>query len=108
MLRDPQRVLRRADTGFLADPSDVLNKTNQGARLLGFEGGSYRTGRLNRPQDRTGSDRLLQHRRVDHLARRAAGPFREPLAEPPNLAGILDQREPGAHGRYLAERYIRG
>ena len=31
--------------------------------------------------------------RIDHVARRTAGPLRQPLAEPPDLAGILDQRE---------------
>ena len=35
-------------------------------------------------------------------ARRSAGPFGEPLAQPPDLAGILDQREPGAHRSHAA------
>ena len=49
---------------------------------------------------------MLQHRRVDDLARRAAGPLRQPLAQPPDLAGILDQREPGAQRRRAADRDI--
>ena len=61
---------------------------------------------LARPQHRAGGDRLLQHRRIDDLARRAAGPLRQPLAEPADLAGVLDQREPGAHRHRAADRNI--
>ena len=87
---DAQRIERAARAGLFADASDVLGEPNQRAGLLGAERRLDRADGLARPQHRARCDRLLQHRRIDDLARRAAGPLRQPLAEPPDLAGILD------------------
>ena len=77
-----QRIQRAARAGLFTDASDILRKSDQRAGLLGVEGGSYRADGLTRPHDRAGRDRILQHRRIDHAAGRAAGPFREPFAQP--------------------------
>ena len=86
-------------------PTSLASRTSapafsaRNAALIAVDG-------LARPQHRTGRDRVLQHRRIDHLARRAAGPLRQPLAEPADLARILDQRESGAQRRRAADRDI--
>src|SRR6266404_2525386 len=74
----PQRIERAAHASLFADAADVLGETDQRAGLLGAEGGLYRSDGLPRPQHRTRRYRILQHRRVNDLARRTAGPLREP------------------------------
>jgi len=49
---------------------------------------------------------LLQHRCIDDLARRTSGPFCQPLAQAPNLAGSLDHAEAGAHRTNATDRHI--
>ena len=102
--RDAQRIERAARAGLFADASDVLRQPHQRAGLLGAERRLDRADGLARPQHRALRDRLLQHRRIDDLARRAAGPLRQPLAQPPDLAGILDHAETGAHRRRRRRR----
>ena len=46
---------------------------------------------------------MLQHRHVDHVARGAAGPFGETLADTADLARILDQRQARADRRGAAD-----
>ena len=95
--------MRAARAGLLGDARDVLAEPNQRTGLLGAERGLDRAHGLARPQHRTVGDRVLEHRRIDHLARRPAGPCRESLAEPSDLAGILHQRQPGANRRGAAD-----
>ena len=94
-LRDAQRIERPARAGLFADASDVFRQPHQRAGLLGAERRLDRADGLAGPQHRALRDRLLQHRRIDDLARRAAGPLRQPLAQPPDLAGILDHGKTG-------------
>ena len=61
---------------------------------------------LPRTQHRAGCDGILQHRRIHHPARRAAGPFGQSLAQAPDLAGVLDQSETRAHRRHATDRHI--
>ena len=96
-MRNAQRIERSACAGLFADASDVLCQPHQRAGLLGAERRLDGTDGLARPQHRTLRDRLLQHRRIDDFARRAAGPLRQPLAQPPDLAGVLDHGKTGAH-----------
>ena len=95
---DPQRIERAAHAGLFADTPDVLGKPHQRAGLLGAERRLDRAHGLAGPQHRAGGDRLLQHRRIDDFARRAASPLRQPFAEPPDLARILDQLRPARTG----------
>ena len=91
---------------FSATRPTSLAEPDQRAGLLGAERGLDRAHGLARPQHRARGDRVLQHRRIDDLARGAAGPCGEPFAEPTHLARILHQRQSGAHRRGAADRNI--
>ena len=105
-LGNSQRIERAARAGLFADASDILGKPDQRARLLGMEGGADGIHGLSRMHHRARCDGILQHRRIHDLARRAAGPFGEPLAQAPDLAGILDQRQSRAHRCRATDRYV--
>ena len=102
-LGDLQRIRAPRVPAFSPTRPTSLASADQRAGLLGAERGLDRADGLARPQHRAGGDRLLQHRRIDDFARRAAGPLRQPFAEPADLAGVLDQREAGAHRRRAAD-----
>ncbi len=80
-----------------------FGEPHQRARLLGAERRLHRGDGLARPQHRgIGHRSCCSIGASHHAARRARRPGGEPLAEPPDLARILHQREARAHRRDAA------
>ena len=87
-------------------PTSLASRTSA-AGLLGMKRRLDRADGLPRPQHRS---RMRPHSPASAHRRyraRSGRPIqRQPLAEPPDLAGVLDQRQTGAHRRHAADRNI--